>query len=321
MDNRTLPLYTMMAYQLGWVDEHGAERPDSGLDRLRGSMCMLAAQSAGGDETIASAHAVAVELLHNYSLIHTDIQEGNPDRDGKPALWWVWGPAQGINAGDGMHALARLSVFGLRERGVAPEDISLALRHLDGATLSLCEGAYLDTVFQERLTVTVDEYLSMAHSFGGPLVAAALKLGLLSAGVREGPMVESLAEFGSKLGTAMRLAEDYAAFWGKGERDQSVQSRLIAKKKTLPVVHAMAEADPTSRRELGNAYAQRLLEPEHIARITQVLESTGSQQYTHDAIEQLMQDARKSLDQSGIPDESRASLEAVASYVVEAPLS
>ena len=316
MADRTLPLYTMMAYQLGWVDGNGTATAPADRDRIRGSLCTLSALACGGGDEAAAAHATAVELIHNYSLIHTDIQEGNPDRSGRPALWSVWGPAQGINAGDGMHALARLSLFGLRQTGAAPEDVALALRHLDSATLELCAGAYLDTVFQEQLMVERDEYMTMSRSIGGALVGGAMQLGALAAGVREGPAVEALGRFGVGLGTAFRLAEDYAAFWGAQGRDETTQGRLLAKKKTFPVVHALAEGSGATKREIGRAYMQRVLGPDHITRITELLEETGSREFTQRLIDDTLSDAKAELDEAGLPQEERADIEAVADYAV-----
>ena len=325
MHGRTLPLYTMMAYHLGWVDEHGEEVAPGEQERLRGAICLFSAQAARGDsadkeepviEENATLSAAAIELLHNYSLIHSDIQEGNPDRGVKPALWWVWGPAQGINAGDGMHALARLALFSMRERGLSPERVSAALKVLDEATLSLCEGAYMDTVFQEQLAVSTVEYMEMAEALSGSVVAAAIRLGLMASGGGDEKLQDGLATFGLKLGTAMRIAEDYAVLWGEGERDSAAQGRLIAKKKSLPVVHALENAEPSIRRELGNMYAQRVIDPANIDRVREVLDESGSREFTEGVLNDLRRDAGQALTKSEMDDDSRARFAGLIEHAV-----
>ena len=323
MQGRTLPLYTMMAYHLGWVDEHGEPVPPAEQERLRGAICLFSAQAAGADKAeqsviqeYATLSATAIELLHNYSLIHSDIQEGNPDRGVKPALWWVWGPAQGINAGDGMHALARLALFSMRERGISPERVSAALKVLDEAALSLCEGAYMDTVFQEQLAVSTVEYMEMAEALSGSVVAAAIRLGLMASGGGDEKLQDGLATFGVKLGTAMRIAEDYAVLWGEGERDSAAQGRLIAKKKSLPVVHALENADPSIRRELGNMYAQRVIDPANIDRVREVLDESGSREFTEGVLNDLRRDAGQALTKSEMDDDSRARFAGLIEHAV-----
>lgn len=323
MQGRTLPLYTMMAYHLGWVDEHGEELPPAEEERLRGALCLFSAQAAGASEEEAGLRAAAIELLHNYSLIHSDIQEGNPDRGVKPALWWVWGPAQGINAGDGMHALARLALFSMRDSGTAPEKISAALKTLDEATLLLCEGAYMDTVFQEQLAVSTTAYMEMAESLSGSVLSAAIRLGVMAAedsgenAAAEGEKLsQALGAFGVKFGTALRIAEDYAVLWGEGERDSAAQGRLIAKKKSLPVVHALENAEPSIRRELGNMYAQRVIDPGSIDRVREVLDESGSREYTQGVLNDLRQEAEQALLNSEIDDESRARFSGLLEHAV-----
>lgn len=319
MEGRTLPLYTMMAYHLGWVDQEGQERPGRPFDRVRGGLSLVTSDALGGDREVAAMHAVAVELLHNYSTIHADIQEGNPDRDDQPALWWVWGPAQGINAGDGMHALARLAIFSLQERGICPDLVFRALKYLDEAALALCEGAYLDTVFQERRVVTSEQYMDMVERLAGALVGAATRLGAFASedGRDSEGLAEGLATFGAKLGTAMQLASDYAAFWAEADRDQTTQGRLVAKKKTLPVIHALEHADPSIRRELGGMYAQRMMDPANLDRVREILDAAGSREHTLDTVQRLLGGARTALANLDLPKDATASLDTVIRSLVE----
>ena len=107
--SRDIPLYDMMAYHMGWQSAPGIDDPPIPQQRTRGVLCLLACRAFGGASSDAIPAAAAVELVHSFTEVHDDVQGGLPQRDGRDALWWVWGPAQAINAGDGLHALARLA--------------------------------------------------------------------------------------------------------------------------------------------------------------------------------------------------------------------
>jgi geranylgeranyl diphosphate synthase type I len=303
MDDRELPLYKMMAYHLGWVDELGEPSHRTPQDRLRGAVAFLSSRASSGNAGSGNAVAVAIELLFNFTLIHTDIQEGNPDRMSRPALWWVWGPAQGINAGDGMHALARLVILNQADTGVDPVAISGELKILDTSALQFCEGAYMDTVFQERLAVGVEEYLSMVGSISGSLVAGAAQIGFNAGNSTDEKLAGGLTTFGRDLGVIWRLQEDHAAIWGTESMDEGAQGRLISKKKTLPVVHALETAEPSTRRELGNMYAQRVIDPANISHLREILDQSGSQEFTEQKISDHTDSAFSGLDSVGVDAE------------------
>ncbi|MBI4306293.1 MAG: polyprenyl synthetase family protein [Chloroflexi bacterium] len=315
MAGRSLPLYRMMSYHLGWVDENGAPVESERPLRTRGALALLAAKAVSGEAEPALRHAVAVEMVHNYSQMHQDVQEGNTDSSGRPSVWWVWGPAQAINAGDGMHALARLALFGLREQGVPTDSVSAVLRTLDEATLQLCEGSYLDTVFQDRLTVGISEYLDMASRASGALAGCAARLGAMAAGEEDSTRLEALTEFGTKLGTALRISTDYRVFWLDGDRDTGVQGRVLSKKKTLPVVHALENAAIRDKRALGEVYAQRVLDPNDLGKVASILDEAGSKGFTEQTLERLSGEALSALERARLPSDHARALRAVLEFV------
>ncbi len=315
---RELPLYRIMAYQLGLMDENGETLPGaSAPPRLHGELAMASAQAAGGEFRAAVPCAVAVELISNFWQIHVDVEDGNTERAGRPSVWWTWGPAQAINAGDGMHALARLALFSLRGEGLALEDASLALRLLDEATLRLCEGEYLDITYQERLKVQADEYLTMAEARSGALFGCAAHMGASMARLTV-ERASLFGEFGTKLGLARQVALDIEAFWGKGQRDQTQQGRLIAKKKSLPLTHALSSADATTRRKLGDLYVQRVLDPEAIKAVAEMLDGCGSRRFAEDTLARLLADADAALTAAALDRRGTELLRALARRIATA---
>src|SRR5688572_9098001 len=187
--------YQMLAYHLGWVDGAGAGK------RIRPLLCLLACSAAGGDWQQALPVAAAVELIHNFSLIHDDIQDNSELRRGRRTVWVKWGQAQAINAGDAMFTLAHLAPHRLTALGVAPAVALAALAELDYTCLALTQGQYLDMSFEQRATVTVAEYLTMIEKKTAALIAVAAYLGAAVAGAPP-ERLEHFRDYGWNLGVA-----------------------------------------------------------------------------------------------------------------------
>ena len=272
--SRTMPLYQMMSYHMGWSDSSGGEASPSYKERTLGLLCLLACRASGGDPETALPAAAATELVHNFCEIHDDVQEGAPQREDRDALWWIWGPAQAINAGDGMHALARLSMFRLLDRGVSPETVFRALQVLDEASLNTCEGRFLDLEAQERIDLSLDAYVHMVQAKTGRLRACALRLGGLVAGGDE-QAARALARSGVKLGVALQMRDDVRALWEPGSPDSAAATQVMNKKKLLPVVLAVEQSNISQKRQLGEVYFKRILEPDDVLRLRETLEAMG----------------------------------------------
>ena len=303
VESRTLPLYDMMSYQLGWGREEGEAASLGPPPRLHGGLTLTAAFASGGDYRPALNHAVSVEMMNSFWLIHNDIEDGNTERAGRPSVWWHWGPAQAINAGDGMHAMARLAIFGLSEKGVGPSRIAVAIRALDEAAVKICEGEYADIANQERMSMTAASYLGMVDDRIGALFGCAARLGALAAS-DDANTADGLDQFGAKIGSARQIAEDYLTLWPNGERDTIQQGRMITKKKNLPVVYAFETAEPRTKRLLGEMYMQRVLEPSVLDDLARLCDDAGGREFTRSEIDRLLQESDAGLEQSGLDQPS-----------------
>ena len=183
-------LYDLLRYHLGWVDQQG--QPESGVSQvgLGESFHALAAPAVGealtGEFEAALPVAAGVELLHNFTLVHGDVQAGRVEAGARPSIWWVWGPAQAINAGDGFHALARVAVMRLLDLGIAAERALAAAEMLDRTCLAMCEGQFADLGFQDKLLVTTAEYDAMIANKAGALTGYAAAGGALAVGADDG---------------------------------------------------------------------------------------------------------------------------------------
>ncbi len=247
-------LYGMLRYHLGWEDREF--RPITGPQptgkRIRPVICLLCCEACDGDWERALPAAAAVELVHNFSLIHDDIEDGDSTRRGRPTVWSVWGVPQALNAGDTLFTLAHLALFRLTDRGVPPETVLSALRILLQACLRLTEGQFLDLRFEGQEEISVEDYLFMIAHKTAELFSAACELGALVAGAS--PEVrQRLRAFGYHAGIAFQIQDDILGIWGDpAVTGKPVGSDLRRGKKTFPVLYALSR-EPALRHLLPNA--------------------------------------------------------------------
>jgi len=231
--------YGMLMYHLGWADAQlRPARVDAGK-RIRPMLCLLACAAGGGDPAQALPAAAAIELLHNFSLIHDDIQDRSQTRRGRPTVWALWGVAQAINAGDALFVIAHRALWHLRQRGVPAERILEVAERFDAACLMLTKGQHLDLAFETADRVTVADYLEMIRGKTAALLAASLGIGARLAGFPP----QELEAFGEALGMAFQVQDDLLGIWGDpAVTGKPVADDLRARKKTLPVIYAMERA-------------------------------------------------------------------------------
>jgi geranylgeranyl diphosphate synthase type I len=245
--------YRMMAYHLGWLDEELRERAGHGGKRLRPSLCMMACESIGAPPEQALPGAVAVELVHNASLVHDDIEDGDRTRRHRPAVWALWGTGHGVNVGDGMLAIAQLAMLEAiptAGAGVAAQ----AAAALGRACIELFEGQFLDQEHQGRASLSLPEYRAMVDRKTGALFGCAAELGALLGGA-DADVVRRLARFGRALGRAFQMQDDLLGVWGDESRTGKPSDDLRKRKRGLPAALAWDCAGPAEFAELRELYA------------------------------------------------------------------
>ncbi|HKZ69900.1 MAG TPA: polyprenyl synthetase family protein, partial [Anaerolineales bacterium] len=262
----------MLYYHLGWIDE-GQPQLVAGK-RTRPALTLLCAMAASGDWQGALPFAAAVELIHNFSLVHDDIQDASPLRRGRATVWKLWGNAQAINAGDALFAYAHLAIQRARLHDVHPSIAVEALRFLDSTCLDLTRGQHHDMAFETRLDVTADEYLQMIEGKTASLIATSAYLGALAA--RQSPSVRGLyREFGRHLGLAFQIRDDILGIWGDAAvTGKSASTDILTRKKTLPVLYGLAKD-----LSLRSAYQPESEGGAATNTIIAKLETTGAREY------------------------------------------
>ncbi len=262
------PFYGMMQYHLG-LD---AERPRGGK-RLRPLLCALVFEALGGDAARVLPVGAAVELLHNFTLIHDDIEDQDPRRHHRPTVWSVWGVPQAINAGDGMYAISRLAVQRLRQHGFSAERILDLSALLDQTCVRVCEGQFLDISFEARTDVTAERYRGMAAKKTGALFAASAQgPGILA--TDDTAVHDQLARFGAEFGQSFQAHDDLQGIWATSDRTGKVEMNdLVKRKKSLPVALAFERVSPKVRAQLDALFAPPApLPAENVEKIRAILD-------------------------------------------------
>ena len=288
-------LYDLLRYHLGWVDERG-NAADDALTPLHhcGVLTMASADAVSGAHREAVTAAAAVELAYNFVLVHNDVQAGRIDQDNdRPSIWWVWGPSQAINAGDGLHALARAMLMRMCDTGAAAETVLAGLQALDRACLTLCEGQYMDLTYQDQLMVSEADYLDMIGRKSGALAGCSARLGALVSGAQSST-ADALEQWGRNLGMARQVQDDISDLWGRSG-DGFTPANILNKKKSLPLIHALQNSDTAAKRELGSIYMKRVLAPGDTPRIVGILEEAGSLEYSNSKMDELLRNARDAV--------------------------
>ncbi len=309
------PHYGMMAYHLGFVDRELRPTQANAGKRIRPLLCLLVNEAAGGEVTQALPAAVALELVHNFSLIHDDVEDGSEMRRHRPTVWKLWGIPQAINVGDGMFILARLALSRLHAEGVAPEVVLNVMRIFDEACRVLTEGQYLDLAFEQRDRVSEDEYWRMIAGKTGALLSAAAEIGAWIADVAS-PVREAYREFGLALGRAFQVQDDILGIWGEeAVTGKSAQSDILSRKKSLPIVYALAQ-DSEAGRALRAIYARPEITPEDVPEVLHWLEEAGSRAYAQAMVREAHTRALEALEAARPLEPAASALRELADRLV-----
>ena len=300
---------------MGWTDQQGQPTDTPRPLYFPTILALVSCQALSGDFRAALPAAAGVDLVHNFTLVHGDVQSARPDAQDRPSIWWVWGPAQAINAGDGLHALGRTTIMRLAQRGIPAERVLHAVESLDRACLALCEGQYMDLEFQERMVVTSTAYFDMISRKTGALTGSSAEAGALAAGTDE-PVWLKFREMGIKMGMAWQVSQDIVDLWGR-TGDGMTASNVLNKKKSLPLIHALENSSLAAKRELGGIYMKRVLEPEDVSKLVQILNEAGSKVFAEAKASELMNQAIEALEGADLADQGLENLKNLGQRVLE----
>jgi geranylgeranyl diphosphate synthase type I len=241
--------YQMMAYHHGWVAADGTSLtpPARTGKRIRPILAILTCEAFGGSTDDARGPAIALELIHNFSLVHDDIQDVSDQRHNRDTVWKLWGSAQGINVGDALYALAQVA---LAEQAADHPKIGDGLLRLNRTCVKLCEGQYLDLALESAADVTLEQYEAMIARKTAALIECSAALGAWAAGATDA-QIEAAGRFGYELGIAFQLQDDLLGVWGDPNvTGKPARDDVRSRKKALPMMLALHQANDAARAEI-----------------------------------------------------------------------
>lgn len=287
-------LRAMMSYHMGW------EGTDSGSaaqgKRIRPLILLLATAAAGGDWHRSLPLAVSVEFVHNFSLLHDDIQDGSRTRRGRQTVWVLWGMPQAINVGDTMYTLAFLSMEKIKDI-ISPETALLSMRLLQEACIKLTQGQHLDIAYEDRQELSIDDYWPMIKGKTAALLSCCSELGALAAGVDQEHRM-AFGEFGHFLGLAFQVVDDWLGIWGDSQvTGKPTGIDLISGKKTLPVLFALS-----NKKRFSHRWKAGPISADEVEQLADCLVEEGAKEFSEKMADNLTMKALQALKEAVIEE-------------------
>ena len=303
----------VVSYHLGWCDANGVPTNTNGGKAVRASLALLGAEAGGAAPEAALPGAVAVELVHNFSLVHDDLIDRDAERRHRATVWAQWDDATAVLAGDAMLSLAHEVLLELRSPHARAAETMIAT-----ATRELIRGQALDIAFENRRAVSLDECIDMARGKTGALMSASAAIGAVLTGA-PATVADALASYGGHVGLVFQLVDDLLGIWGQPEiTGKPVYSDLRSRKKTLPVTWAI-ENGGTAGRELAawlGGEARAATEGE-LVDVAELVEQIGGRAWAAKEAARSAALAEDAVAHAGVAPELRGQLRALARYLID----
>ncbi|MFB7875799.1 family 2 encapsulin nanocompartment cargo protein polyprenyl transferase [Nocardia sp. NPDC056064] len=311
---QTMPamVRTIVGYHFGWWDRGGRPESHDGGKAIRPALVLSTARLTGGDEAAAVRAAVAVELVHNFSLLHDDVMDRDTTRRHRPTAWTAFGIGPAILAGDALLAQAYSLLAG------APgTPIVEASTLLSRSVLHLVEGQCADLGFEQRGDVEVEECLTMVDRKTGALFGCSAAFGGLFGNADSGEILR-LREFGRRIGRAFQHTDDLLGIWGDPRvTGKSVFSDLRSRKKSLPVVFALRSGTPEAS-ALAELYLREdPLDDGELVRAADLVEAAGGRAWSRGQARQLYEEAMATISGIGTDADAMADLDLLAALAAD----
>jgi geranylgeranyl diphosphate synthase type I len=303
------PFYEMLTYHMGWSGEGAG--PEAAGKRIRPLIVLLAAASCGADWRSALPAASAVELVHNFSLVHDDVQDNSDKRRGRPTVWTKWGVPMAINAGDALFVIANQAILDLEKNLPAPIVVRAA-SILNNICLELTRGQYMDMSYEERSDLKIEDYWPMIGGKTSALLSACTHIGALIGGA-DSDKQESYRAFGYGLGLAFQVQDDVLGIWGdEAVTGKSAASDLVEGKNSLPILFALEKNGAFAKR-----WRQGPIQTGEVHEVAALLESEGARAYAIETSEKETGKALAFLEQANPAGEAGVALLELANMLLK----
>jgi geranylgeranyl diphosphate synthase type I len=305
-------------YHFGWVDQSFAPANFDRGKMFRPTMSLLVFEALTGEYRTALPVAASIEMIHNFSLLHDDIEDNDVERRGRPTAWKIWGKPLIINVGDYLYSLAYKALYQLDANQFAPESLFTVFRLINETCLALTQGQDLDLRFETLETVSTEMYVDMVYKKTGALVEAAILSGAIL-GTSDKAILDNYYQFARNIGIAFQIQDDILGIWGDSDQTgKSSDNDLYRKKKTLPIIYMLEKAEGSRRAELQTLYTRsESLLPEEVAFIRDSLAWTEARPYTQAIAEAYREKAFRALQALNLQYQAHTELEQLAKFLID----
>ena len=306
-------------YHMGWADADGKEIVATQGKRLRPTMALLGADAVDGDPSYALPVATALEFVHNFSLIHDDIEDRDRFRHHRPTVWVVWGDENAIVSGNSMLKIADRAARALVALGVNIGTSMQARRSITEAYMRMIEGQFMDIDFEKRAYVSVEAYLAMIERKTGALIESSLYLGALVAGNDQSSVgvSDGLRDAGYEFGRLFQIRDDMLGVWGSDETGKPVCGDIYNKKKSLPAIHALNASRGSSSTEIQAIYQKHELDELDVEKVLEIMMDNGTYEYCNQMSAMHWSAAAAIIDELDLNPGIRNDLFELGEYLVE----
>jgi geranylgeranyl diphosphate synthase type I len=308
----------VISYHFGWVDQEFKPANFERGKTLRPTLCLLVFEALTGNHQDALPLAAAIEMVHNFTLIHDDIEDNDLERRGRPTAWAIWGKPLAINVGDFLYTLAYDCIYQLDPTKFVSERIFAVQRLITTACLQLTIGQDLDLRFEQTHDVSTNMYIDMVYKKTGALLEAAIVSGA-SLGSSDKAVIGHYREFAQNIGIAFQVRDDILGIWGdSAQTGKSSDNDLRRKKKTLPVIYTLNKSVGGRREQLQKLYVN--LEPltdTEIEFVRESLDWADAYDYAQQTAASYIEDAFSALNQVNVTNQAQSELKAIARFLVD----
>ena len=310
------PVYSMLRYAMGWSDANDVPVSAPQGKALRPTLCLLACEAVCGDFTPALPPAASLELIHNFSLVHDDIQDRDEYRRHRPTLWKVWGEPRALTAGNVLRIVADASVRSLRGHSPAIADVIAADEIITRASLEMIEGQHLDVAFEGRSDIGMENYLDMISRKTGALIRTPMHVGAIMGG-GDRAAIDAFRECGRSLGYVFQIRDDVLGIWSEEKTTgKPVGADIRRKKNSLPIVHAMSQAGRARKRTLERIYSQETVGDADVDAVLDIMDGLGTQAFANALAADHCERALERIADTGMTPRARADIEEIASFLL-----
>ena len=312
-------VYNLLRFHMGWSDEHGRSLEAQQGKALRPTLCLFACEAAGGDPEDALPAAVAVEYVHNFSLIHDDIQDQDDTRHGRETLWHLWGLSKAVVAGNTLRVIADTTLHELVNSGLRPALALEVAETLTESYLEMIEGQFLDLKYEGRQDIGTDRYLEMISKKTGALFRCSVNLGAMI-GTDDKRTLFAFREFGRQLGYVFQIRDDVLGVWGEHKSTgKPVNADIRRRKNSFPVMHAMSQAQGEDKLTLSDIYSGETgveITGSDVEAVLGVMDRVGTRKFAQSIAIHHRDAALDALTKVKMTPEARQGIEELADFLL-----